>query len=132
MMEISEDLLFQSVKEIITPSRAKVFRIEDFTLLLNYISEAIQNSWNYRDLKRQINSLAYERVPEHREPPVENIHSILKDSSVFEFSGLLPDQKKQYLLKPIPSLPSKRRRMKRNKDQGRIHFELVQNNNKQP
>ncbi|SHF14517.1 hypothetical protein [Chryseobacterium vrystaatense] len=132
MMEISEDLLFQSVKEIITPSRAKVFRIEDFTLLLNYISEAIQNSWNYRDLKRQINSLAYERVPEHREPPVENIHSILKDLSVFEFSGLLPDQKKQYLLKPIPSLPSKRRRMKRNTDQGRIHFELVQNNNKQP
>lgn len=132
MMEISEDLLFQSVKEIITPTRAKVFRIEHFTLLLNYINEAIQSSWNYQNLKRQINSLAYERVPEHREPPVENIHSILKDSSVFEFSDLLPDQKKQYLLKPIPSLPSKRRRMKRNTDQGRIHFELVQNNNKQP
>lgn len=113
MMEISEDLLFQSVKEIITPTRAKVFRIEHFTLLLNYINEAIQSSWNYRDLKRQINSLTYERVPEHKEPPVENVHSILKDSSVFEFSGLLPDQKKQYLLRQIPSLPSKRR-IKRN------------------
>jgi hypothetical protein len=36
MMEISEDSLFQSVKEIIRQSREKVFRIANSTLLLNY------------------------------------------------------------------------------------------------
>ncbi|MDQ0065959.1 DUF1016 N-terminal domain-containing protein [Chryseobacterium lathyri] len=36
MMEISEDSLFQSVKEIIKQSREKVFRIANFTLLLTY------------------------------------------------------------------------------------------------
>lgn len=36
MMEISEDSLFQSVKEIIKQSREKVFRIANSTLLLTY------------------------------------------------------------------------------------------------
>lgn len=36
MMEISEDSLFQSVKEIIRQSREKVFRIANSTLLLTY------------------------------------------------------------------------------------------------
>lgn len=36
MMEVSEDSLFQSVKEIITQSREKVFRIANSTLLLTY------------------------------------------------------------------------------------------------
>lgn len=36
MMEISEDSLFQSVKEIIVQSREKVFRIANSTLLLSY------------------------------------------------------------------------------------------------
>ncbi|SHG68868.1 YhcG family protein [Chryseobacterium sp. OV279] len=178
MMEISEDSLFQSVKEIIRQSREKVFRIANSTLLLTYwqigklivedeqqgkeraeygkqtlknlskrlslefgkgfdesnlrnmrsfyqafpncdalrhelswthyrlvirldhtdkmnyyINEAIQNNWNYRDLKRQINSLAYERVLEHKKSPAENIHSVLKDPYIFEFLGLTPDQK---------------------------------------
>jgi predicted nuclease of restriction endonuclease-like (RecB) superfamily len=35
-MEISEDLLFQSVKEIITQSREKMFRMANSTLLLTY------------------------------------------------------------------------------------------------
>ncbi|EFK36926.1 hypothetical protein HMPREF0204_11483 [Chryseobacterium gleum ATCC 35910] len=35
-MEISEDSLFQSVKEIIRQSREKVFRIANSTLLLTY------------------------------------------------------------------------------------------------
>ncbi|CAD0223887.1 DUF1016 N-terminal domain-containing protein [Chryseobacterium sp. JV274] len=35
-MEISEDFLFQSVKEIIKQSREKVFRIANSTLLLTY------------------------------------------------------------------------------------------------
>ncbi|WP_223606899.1 YhcG family protein [Chryseobacterium sp. OSA05B] len=178
MMEISEDSLFQSVKEIIRQSREKVFRIANSTLLLTYwqigklivedeqkgkeraeygkqtlknlskklslefgkgfdesnlrnmrsfyqafpkydalrhelswthyrlvirldhpdkmnyyINEAVQNNWNYRDLKRQINSLAYERVLEHKKSPSENIHSVLKDPYIFEFLGLTPDQK---------------------------------------
>lgn len=178
MMEISEDSLFQSVKEIIRQSREKVFRIANSTLLLTYwqigklivedeqqgkeraeygkytlkklsqkltlefgkgfdesnlrnmrsfyhafpicdalrhelswthyrllvrldhidkvnyyITETIQNNWNYRDLKRQINSLAYERVLEHKKSPAENIHSLLKDPYIFEFLGLTADQK---------------------------------------
>ncbi len=36
MMEISEDLLFQSVKEIIIQSREKIFRVANSTLLLTY------------------------------------------------------------------------------------------------
>lgn len=146
-MEVSEDSLFQSVKEIIRQSREKVFRIANSTLLLTYwqirklivedeqqgkeraeygkqtlknlskrlspefgksfdytnlsnmrkfytafpivdtlslqlgwshyrllfgqddkskrsyyLNEAVQNNRNVRDLKRQINSLAYERI----------------------------------------------------------------------
>jgi predicted nuclease of restriction endonuclease-like (RecB) superfamily len=178
MMEVSEDSLFQSVKEIITQSREKVFRIANSTLLLTYwqigklivqdeqkgkeraeygkytlktlskkltfefgkgfdesnlrnmrtfyhafpicdalrhelswthyrllirlnnsdkmnyyLNESVQNNWNYRDLKRQINSLAYERVLEHKKSPAESIHSILKDPYIFEFLGLKPDEK---------------------------------------
>lgn len=173
MMEISEDSLFQSVKEIIRQSREKVFRIANSTLLLTYwqiakliiedeqqgkeraeygkytlkklsqkltlefgkgfdesnlrnmrsfyhvfpicdalrhelswthyrllirldnadkmnyyINESVQNNWNYRDLKRQINSLAYERVLEHKKSSPETIHSVLKDPYIFEFLGL--------------------------------------------
>lgn len=158
-MEVSEDSLFQSVKEIITQSREKVFRIANSTLLLTYwqigqlivedeqqgknradygkfvlknlskklllefgkgfdesnlrnmrsfykvfpicdalrhelswthyrllirldnperinyyINESIQNGWNYRDLKRQINSLAFERVLEHKKSPIGNYY----------------------------------------------------------
>lgn len=178
MMEVSEDSLFQSVKEIITQSREKVFRIANSTLLLTYrqignrivedeqkgkehaeygkhtlknlsrkltlefgkgfdesnlrnmksfynsfpicdawhhelswthyrlltrlnnpdkinyyINGSIQNNWNYRDLKRQINSLAYERVLEHKKSPDETIHSVLKDPYIFEFLELNPNEK---------------------------------------
>ncbi|MCJ8153726.1 PDDEXK nuclease domain-containing protein [Chryseobacterium sp. SSA4.19] len=178
MMEVSEDSLFQSVKEIITQSREKVFRIANSTLLLTYwqigklivedkqkgkeraeygkytlknlskkltlefgkgfdesnlrnmrtfyhsspicdalrhelswthyrllirlnnsdkmnyyLNESVQNNWNYTDLKRQINSLAYERVLEHKKSPAESIHSILKNPYIFEFLGLKPDEK---------------------------------------
>ena len=177
MMEISEDSLFQSVKEIIRQSREKVFRIANSTLLLTYwqigklivedeqqgkeraeygkytlrnlsqklslefgkgfdytnlsnmrkfytafpivdtlsqqlswshyrllssqddenkrqyyLNEAVQNNWNVRDLKRQINSLAYERVLEHKKSPAENIQSVLKDPYIFEFLGLKADE----------------------------------------
>ncbi|WP_300685768.1 PDDEXK nuclease domain-containing protein [Chryseobacterium sp.] len=176
-MEISEDSLFQSVKEIIRQSREKVFRIANSTLLLTYwqigklivedeqegkeraeygkyilknlsqkltlefgkgfdesnlrnmrsfyhafpicdalrhelswthyrllirldnaekinyyINESVQNNWNYRDLKRQINSLAYEGVLEHKRSSTESIHSVLKDPYIFEFLGLKADE----------------------------------------
>lgn len=173
-MEISEDSLFQSVKEIIRQSREKVFRIANSTLLLTYwqigqlivedeqkgkeraiygastlknlskkltlgfdesnlrnmrsfyqafpicdalrhelswthyrllirldhsekmnyyINESIQNNWNSRDLKRQINSLSYERVLDHKKSSNETIHSVLKDPYIFEFLGLKNDEK---------------------------------------
>lgn len=177
MMEISEDSLFQSVKEIIRQSREKVFRIANSTLLLTYwqigklivedeqqgkeraeygkytlkklsekltlefgkgfdytnlsnmrkfytafpivdtlsqqlswshyrllssqdnqdkryyyLNEAVQNNWNVRDLKRQINSLAYERVLQHKKTQTESIHSVLKDPYIFEFLGLKADE----------------------------------------
>lgn len=178
MMQISEDILFQSIREIINQSREKVFRVANSTLLLTYwqigqlivedeqkgkeraeygkfvlknlskkltiefgkgfdytnlsnmrkfyqafpivdtlsqqlswshyrllsaqenkekrkyyLQEAIENNWNVRDLKRQINSLAYERVLEHKKSPVENIQSVLKDPYIFEFLGLKTDEK---------------------------------------
>lgn len=178
MMEIYEDSLFQSVKELIIQSREKMFRVANSTLLLTYwqigklivedeqkgkeraeygkytlknlskrltlefgkgfdytnlsnmrkfytvfpivdalrqqlswthyrllikldnnqkinyyISESIQNNWNSRDLKRQINALAYERVLEHTKNTTETIHNVLKDPYIFEFLGLKPDEK---------------------------------------
>lgn len=178
MMEISEDSLFQSVKEIIIQSREKMFRVANSTLLLTYwqigkliveteqkgkeraeygkytlkslskkltlefgkgfdesnlrnmrsfyqvfpicdalrhelswthyrllirlsnqdkinyyIQESIQNNWNSRDLERQINALAYERVLEHAKNTTETIHNVLKDPYIFEFLGLKPDEK---------------------------------------
>jgi len=177
-MEISEDPLFQSVREIITQSREKVFRIANSTLLLTYwqigklivedeqegkeraeygkytlknlseqltlefgkgfdytnlsnmrkfysafpivdalrqqlswthyrllikldnpekmnyyINESIQNNWNYRDLKRQINSLAYERILDRKKTSAETIQNVLKDPYIFEFLGLKADEK---------------------------------------
>ena len=57
-----------------------------------YINESVQNNWNYRDLKRQINSLAYERVLEHKKSSPETIQSVLKDPYIFEFLGLKADE----------------------------------------
>lgn len=66
----------------------------DSTAKINYyIEESIQNNWSSRDLKRQINSLAYERVLEHKKSPVENIQSVLKDPYIFEFLGLKTNEK---------------------------------------
>lgn len=177
-MEVSQDSLFHSVKDIISNAREKVFRVANSTLLLTYwqigklivedeqngkdraeygkfvlknlskqltlefgkgfdytnlsnmrkfynafpildalrqelswthyrllikldnsekinyyINESIQNNWNSRDLKRQINSLAFERVLEHKKSPAENIQSLLKDPYIFEFLGLKTDEK---------------------------------------
>ncbi|GGG61407.1 PDDEXK nuclease domain-containing protein [Epilithonimonas arachidiradicis] len=177
-MQISEDILFQSIRDIINQSREKVFRVANSTLLLTYwqigqlivedeqkgkeraeygkfvlknlskkltlefgkgfdesnlrnmrsffqafpirdavrhelswthyrlllrqeneqkkmyyLNESIENNWSYRDLKRQINSLAYERVLEHKKSRTDNIQSVLKDPYIFEFLGLKTDEK---------------------------------------
>ncbi len=69
-----------------------LFKIDNTHKINYYIDEAIQNNWSSRDLKRQINSLAYERVLEHKKSPAENIQSVLKDPYIFEFLGLKADE----------------------------------------
>jgi predicted nuclease of restriction endonuclease-like (RecB) superfamily len=60
-----------------------------------YLNESIQNNWNSRTLQRQINSLAFERVLEHKiiERHPETIQNLIKDPYIFEFLGLSPDVK---------------------------------------
>lgn len=70
-----------------------LLKIDSVKKVNYYIDESIQNNWSSRDLKRQINSLAFERVLEHKKSPEENIHSILKDPYIFEFLGLKTDEK---------------------------------------
>lgn len=57
-----------------------------------YLSESIQSNWNSRELHRQINSLAFERLVEHL-PSQENLHiqNLIKDPYIFEFLGLSVD-----------------------------------------
>lgn len=59
-----------------------------------YISESIDANWNSRELQRQINSLAFERVvkalPEKQKPTIQNL---IKDPYIFEFLGLPTDTK---------------------------------------
>ena len=59
-----------------------------------YLSESIQSNWNSRELQRQINSLAFERLVEHL-PSQENLHiqNLIKDPYIFEFLGLSVDSK---------------------------------------
>lgn len=59
-----------------------------------YISESVAAQWNSRELQRQINSMAFERVVNHlpvQEKP--SIQSLLKDPYIFEFLGLPTDTK---------------------------------------
>lgn len=70
-----------------------LLKIDSSKKINYYIEESIQNNWSSRDLKRQINSLAFERVLEHKKTPIENIQSLLKDPYIFEFLGLKPDEK---------------------------------------
>ena len=58
-----------------------------------YLNESIACNWNVRTLQRQINSMAYERVLEHK---LENnlpdsATTLLKDPYIFEFLGLTTD-----------------------------------------
>jgi len=60
-----------------------------------YLAESIENNWNYRMLQRQISSLSFERVLNHKTEKTdpENIQSIIKDPYIFEFLGLSADAK---------------------------------------
>ncbi len=64
MMEISEDSLFQPVKEIIRQSREKVFRIANSTLLLTYgqIGKLIVEN-DYRLLSSQDDKNICQQIP---------------------------------------------------------------------
>lgn len=59
-----------------------------------YLNEAAENSWNSRQLERQIKSLSFERTlnPVSKEQNI-SIHSVLKDPYIFEFLGLSNDAK---------------------------------------
>jgi predicted nuclease of restriction endonuclease-like (RecB) superfamily len=62
-----------------------------------YLNESIQANWNSRQLQRQINSLAFERVLEHKiandnQEPL-SINNLVKDPYIFEFLGLSPEIK---------------------------------------
>lgn len=69
-----------------------LFKIDNIHKVNYYIDETIQNNWSSRDLKRQITSLAYERVLKHKKSSTETIHSVLKDPYIFEFLGLKSDE----------------------------------------
>ncbi|MDP4239437.1 MAG: PDDEXK nuclease domain-containing protein [Bacteroidota bacterium] len=68
-------------------------RLDSETKRQYYLNESIACNWNGRTLQRQINSMAYERVLEHK---LENKHpdnatNLLKDPYIFEFLGLPTD-----------------------------------------
>ena len=59
-----------------------------------YLVESLASNWNSRELQRQINSLAFERVVKHlptNETP--SITNLIKDPYIFEFLGLPTDTK---------------------------------------
>jgi predicted nuclease of restriction endonuclease-like (RecB) superfamily len=60
-----------------------------------YLNESVDNNWNIRSLQRQINSMAFERVLEHKKetPEKPTIQNLIKDPYIFEFLGLPSDIK---------------------------------------
>ena len=58
-----------------------------------YLNESIACNWNGRTLQRQINSMAYERVLEHKleNKLPDSATNLLKDPYIFEFLGLPTD-----------------------------------------
>lgn len=55
-----------------------------------YLNESIIGNWNSRTLQRQINTLSFDRVLEHKNEISEKvtIQNIIKDPYIFEFLGL--------------------------------------------
>jgi predicted nuclease of restriction endonuclease-like (RecB) superfamily len=60
-----------------------------------YLNESVDNNWNSRTLQRQINSLAFERILDHKKeiPSLPTIQNLIKDPYIFEFLGLPNDTK---------------------------------------
>jgi len=60
-----------------------------------YLEESIAATWNSRELQRQINSMAFERVVKHlpESTPNPSIQNLMKDPYLFEFLGLSNDIK---------------------------------------
>lgn len=60
-----------------------------------YLEESVASNWNSRELQRQINTLAFERIvkklPEAASKP--KIENLIKDPYIFEFLGLSPAEK---------------------------------------
>ena len=58
-----------------------------------YLNESIACNWNGRTLQRQINSMAYERVLEHKleNKLPDSATNLLKDPYIFEFLRLLTE-----------------------------------------
>ena len=55
-----------------------------------YLTESIAANWNSRELQRQINSMAFERVIQHlpENKPNPSFQNLIKDPYIFEFLGL--------------------------------------------
>lgn len=70
-------------------------RIDSKEKRIFYLNESVDNNWNSRTLQRQINSLAFERILEHKKdiPEKPNIQNLIKDPYIFEFLGLSNDIK---------------------------------------
>jgi predicted nuclease of restriction endonuclease-like (RecB) superfamily len=69
-------------------------RLDSQEKMAYYMNESLASNWNSRELQRQINSLAFERIVKHlptKEKP--SIHHLIKDPYIFEFLGLAADTK---------------------------------------
>jgi predicted nuclease of restriction endonuclease-like (RecB) superfamily len=60
-----------------------------------YLKESVASNWNSRELQRQINTLAFERVVKHlpEREDKSSIENLIKDPYIFEFLGLSPEDK---------------------------------------
>jgi predicted nuclease of restriction endonuclease-like (RecB) superfamily len=60
-----------------------------------YLNESLTSNWNSRQLQRQINTLAFERVVKHlpEKEKKSSIENLIKDPYIFEFLGLPSEEK---------------------------------------
>ena len=60
-----------------------------------YLQESVAGNWNSRELQRQINTLAFERVVKQlpEKPGKSTIENLIKDPNIFEFLGLSHKEK---------------------------------------
>ena len=65
-------------------------RVDSEQKRMYYLNESIIGNWNSRTLQRQITSLTYDRILQHKTEVSEKleIQNIIKDPYIFEFLGL--------------------------------------------